>query len=69
MNDADHRINPEEVVADAIDAAEEVQYPLDDLIERTRTDPGAPFRIVDLSAAAGIPSKEKESGLGDGECP
>ena len=30
--------------------------------------PGAPVWIVDPSVAAGIPSKEKESGLEDGEC-
>ena len=43
MNDADHRIDPVEVIAEAIDAAEEVHDPLDGLVERTRTDHGAPF--------------------------
>ena len=43
MNDAEYRFDPEQAVAAAIDAAEEVSDPLDDLVERTRTDPGAPF--------------------------
>jgi hypothetical protein len=34
---------PENVIAAAIDAAEEIRDPLEGLIEKTRTDPGAPF--------------------------
>ena len=43
MNDAEYRFDPKEAVAAAIDAAKDVQDPLDDLVERTRSDPGAPF--------------------------
>ena len=43
MDNAEQRIEPEEAVAAAIDAAEEVHDPLDGLVERTATDPGAPF--------------------------
>ena len=39
MNDVDHRIEPEEAVAAAIDEAEEVRDPLDGLVERAATDP------------------------------
>ena len=34
---------PENVIAAAIDAAEEIRDPLEGLAERTATDPGAPF--------------------------
>ena len=43
MNDVEYRIDPEEAVAAAIDEAEEVRDPLDGLVERAATDPGAPF--------------------------
>src|SRR5215475_4218552 len=34
---------PENLTAAAIDAAEEVRDPLEELVEKTGTDPGAPF--------------------------
>src|SRR5205814_481297 len=37
----DDPIDPESVVADVIDAAEEIYDPLDGLVERTKTDPSA----------------------------
>ena len=43
MNDAEYRFDTEDTVAVTIDAAEEVHDPLDGLVERTATDPGAPF--------------------------
>src|SRR6516164_6528897 len=36
-------IEPESLIADAIDATEEFRDPLDGLVERTTIDPGAPF--------------------------
>jgi hypothetical protein len=43
MKDAENFFDPEEAITAAIDQAEEVQDPLDSLVEKTRTDPGAPF--------------------------
>jgi hypothetical protein len=43
MDNAEHRIELGEAVAAAIDGAQEIHDPLDDLVERTSTDPGAPF--------------------------
>jgi hypothetical protein len=34
---------PENLIAVAIDAAEDIRDPLDGLVEKTATDPGAPF--------------------------
>ena len=39
----DNPIEPESLIADAIDAAEELRDPLDGLVERATMDPGAPF--------------------------
>ena len=39
----DHPLEPENPIADAIDAAEDIRDPLDGLVERTAADPGAPF--------------------------
>jgi hypothetical protein len=39
----DDPLEPENQIADAIDAAEDIRDPLDGLVERTATDPGAPF--------------------------
>jgi hypothetical protein len=41
---------PNNMIADAIDAAEEIRDPLDGLAEKTRTDPGAPFMPDALEA-------------------
>jgi hypothetical protein len=43
---------PENLIANAIDAAEELPDPLEGLAERTATDPGAPFMPEALSALA-----------------
>ncbi len=39
----DHPLEPENPIADAIDAAEDIRDPLDGLVEGTAADPGAPF--------------------------
>lgn len=53
MTDAEHRINPEDAIAAAIDGAEEIHDPLDGLVERTAIDKGAAFEpdVLDLLAA------------------
>jgi hypothetical protein len=42
MND-DDPAEPENLIAAAIDAAEDIRDPLEELVERAATDPGAPF--------------------------
>ena len=39
----DHGLEPQNLIADAIDGAEEMYDPLDGLAEKTVADPGAPF--------------------------
>ena len=43
MSDTEHPNEPENLIAAAIDAAEKIRDPLEGLVERTATDPGAPF--------------------------
>jgi hypothetical protein len=43
MSDTEHPNEAENLIADAIDAAEDICDPLEGLVERTATDPGAPF--------------------------
>src|SRR5947209_6467191 len=49
----DDPIDPESLVADVIDEAEEIYDPLDELVERTKTDPSAAFipEVLDRLAA------------------
>jgi hypothetical protein len=65
--------DPENLICDAVENAEEIHDPLDDLIERTRTDSGAPFapdvlnrlaelKRTDLSAFETFRSELKEAG-------
>ena len=42
---ADTRVEPDNLIAAAIEAAEEIRDPLEALVERTATDPGAPFAL------------------------
>ena len=44
---------PENLIAAAIDAAEDIRDPLEGLVEKTATDPGAPFAPDTLGAACG----------------
>jgi hypothetical protein len=48
-----------ENVAAAIEAAEEVRDPLDGLVERTRTDAGAPFRPETVAALAALKKEDR----------
>jgi hypothetical protein len=50
---SDHTNEPENLIVAAIDAAEDIRDPLEGLVERTATDPGAPFApdaLVGLAA-------------------
>jgi len=59
MSEAEYRIDAEDAVAAAIDAAEEVHDPLDGLIERTGTDPGAPFEPDVLERLAALQKSDR----------
>ncbi len=61
MSDAQYRTDPEEVIAETIDAAEEVHDPLNDLVERTATDPGAPFEPEVLERLAALQKSDRAS--------
>jgi hypothetical protein len=43
MTDTEHPIEPENLVAAAIEAAEDIRDPLEGIVEKTAADPGAPF--------------------------
>ena len=58
MNDAEHRINLEEAVSVAIDAAEEIRDPLEGLVERAATDPGAAFASDVLERLAALKKRD-----------
>jgi hypothetical protein len=48
----DNPARSENLVAAAIDAAEEIRDPLDGLVEKTAADPGAPFELDALHRLA-----------------
>ena len=50
----DDAIEPENLIADAIEAAEDIRDPLDGLAEKTAADPGAPFMPETLEALAAL---------------
>jgi hypothetical protein len=49
----------ENLIAAAIDAAEDIRDPLEGLVERTATDPGAPFAPDALERLAGLKKDER----------
>lgn len=49
-----------DAVCAAIDAAEEVRHPLDDLVERTATDPGAAFAPETLERLAALKRDDRD---------
>jgi hypothetical protein len=59
--DTQQRIDPEEVIAEAIDRAEEVHNPLDGLVERTATDKGAAFEPDVLEQLAALQKSDLAS--------
>ena len=50
----DHIDEPENLIADAIDAAEDILDPLEGLVEKTATGPGAPFMPEALEALSAL---------------
>ena len=52
-------LEPDQLIADAIDAAEEIPDPLAGLAEKTATDPGAPFMPEALEALAALKSDNR----------
>ncbi len=54
MNIAVKPMEPEDLINTAIDEAEEVVDPVEGLVERTVTDPGAPFKLGVLKALAAL---------------
>ena len=53
MTDNENRA-AEETIAEAIDGAEEIRDPLEDLVEKTKLDPGAPFTPEVLERLAAL---------------
>ena len=52
-------LEPDQLIADAIYAAEEMPDPLAGLVERTTADPGAPFMAETLEALAALKSDNR----------
>src|SRR5262249_18502761 len=52
-------IEPENLVAAAINAAEEIQEPLAGLVQKTATDPGAPFELHTLNRLAALKKDDR----------
>ncbi|MGB8898219.1 MAG: hypothetical protein WCC90_02700, partial [Methylocella sp.] len=55
----DHPLEPENPIADAIDAAEDIRDPLDGLVARTAADPGAPFAPEALERLAALKKDDR----------
>ncbi len=62
MNSTDNPGEPENLIAAAIDAAEDIRDPLDGLVEKTAADPGAPFTPDALERLAAL-KKENRAGF------
>jgi hypothetical protein len=43
MSNTDNPVEPENLIAAIVDAAEDIRDPLDGLVEKSADDPGAPF--------------------------
>jgi hypothetical protein len=55
----DHPLEPENPIADAIDAAEDICDPLDGLVESTAADPAAPFAPEALERLAALKKDDR----------
>jgi hypothetical protein len=55
----DETIKPKNLIAAAIDAAEDIRDPLEGLVERTATDPGAPFAPNTLVRLAAVKKDDR----------
>src|SRR5262245_53172034 len=59
MSDADRPIDPKNLVALAIEAAEDLLDPLEGLVENTASDPGAPFAPDALERLAALKKDDR----------
>ncbi|MER8809567.1 hypothetical protein [Mesorhizobium australicum] len=55
----DDTVEPDKLITDAIDGAEEIPDPLAGLAEKTAADPGAPFMPEALEALAALKSDNR----------
>src|ERR1035441_3979003 len=55
----DTPIEPDNLIAAAIDAAEDIRDPLDGLVEKTATDPGTPFASDALERLAALKKDDR----------
>jgi hypothetical protein len=62
MSCTDNLVEPQSLIAAAIDAAEDIRDLLDGLVERTAADPGAPFALEALERLAAL-KKENLAGF------
>ena len=58
MSSADNPIETGNLIAAAVDAAEDIRDPLDGLVEKTTTDPGAPFAPDALERLAALKKED-----------
>ena len=58
MND-DQQAAEDNLIADAIDAAEDIRDPLDGLVEKTSVDPGSPFEPDVLERLAALKKDDR----------
>lgn len=59
MNSTDDPIEPENLIAAVIDAAEDIRDPLEELAENTATNPGAPFAPDVLERLAALKKDDR----------
>jgi hypothetical protein len=59
MSSADNPVEPENLIAAALDAAEEIRDALDGLTEKTATDPDAPFEPDALARLAALKQDDR----------
>ena len=59
MSDADNPIEPENLVAAAIEAAQDILDPLEGIVEKTATDPSAPFAADILERLAALKKDDR----------
>jgi hypothetical protein len=59
MSSTDHLNEPKNLVAAAIEAAEEIRDPLDGIVEKTATNPGAPFAPDALERLAALKKDDR----------
>ncbi|MGH7186943.1 MAG: hypothetical protein ACREIB_11795, partial [Pseudomonadota bacterium] len=59
MSNTDNPVEPENLIAAAIDVAEDICDPFDGLVEKTGTDPGAPFVADALQRLAALKNDDR----------